>query len=58
MVNNMDNKYQTSIPEEAIRKVLDDAYLDGWKLQSVIARTRLTEKIWEKLEVLKAAESK
>ena len=54
----MDNKYQTSIPEEAIRKVLDDAYLDGWKLQSVISRTRLTEKIWEKLEVLKAAESK
>ena len=57
-MENTQNNHHTSIPEEAIRKVLDDAYLDGWKLQSVIARTRLTEKIWEKLEVLKAAESK
>ena len=57
-MENTQNNHHTSIPEEAIRKVLDDAYLDGWKLQSVIARTRLTEKIWEKLEVLKAAEGK
>ena len=35
-----------TIPEEVIRKVIDEAYSEGWKLQSVIARTRLTEKIW------------
>ena len=35
-----------TIPEEVIRKVLDKAHSEGWKLQSVIARTRLTEKIW------------
>ena len=37
------------IPEEVIGKVLDEAHSDGWKLQSVIARTRLTEKIWENI---------
>ncbi len=37
------------IPEEVIRKVLDEADSEGWKLKSVIARTRLTEKIWENI---------
>ena len=57
-MDNTQNNHQTSIPEEAIRKVLDEAYLDGWMLQSVVARTRLTEKIWENLKVLKVAEGK
>ena len=37
------------IPEEVIRKVLDEADSEGLKLKSVIARTRLTEKIWENI---------
>jgi len=34
-------------PEEVIRKVLDEAHSDGWKLQPIIARHKLSEKIWE-----------
>ena len=37
------------IPEEVIRKVIDEANSEGWELKSVIARTRLTEKIWENI---------
>ena len=57
-MENTQNNNHRWIYDNDTMKVLDDAYLDGWKLQSVIARTRLTEKIWEKLEVLKAAEGK
>jgi hypothetical protein len=38
-----------TIPEEVIRKVIDEAHSEGWELKSVIARTRLTEKIWENI---------
>ena len=37
------------IPEEVIRKVIDEANSEGWELKSVIVRTRLTEKIWENI---------
>ena len=36
-------------PEEVIRKVLDEAHSDGWKLQPIIARHKLSEKIWENI---------
>ena len=38
-----------TIPEEVIRKVIDEANSEGWELKSVIVRTRLTEKIWENI---------